>query len=513
VIGRRPFGLAALALSCALHVPGAVAADAGPSAATPWPTAGWPASTPEAQGVDPAALADLVDFGAANDMDALLVVRHGTIVAEATYAPFRPGLRHAVNSVTKAVVGTLVGIAVDAGTIRTDEPALASFADRSIAHVDDRKRALTITHLLDMTSGIDWREPLSDAPPESMLAMERSGDWLGFVLDRPMARPPGQAFNYDSGDWHLLSAILGRKTGTDTADYARRVLFEPLGIRDTRWRRDPQGIAIGGYGLFLHPRDMAKIGYLLLHHGEWAGQQIVSRAWTDRVFAAQVDMAVGAAPTFRYASGWWTIPDKHAAMAVGFLGQLIIVLPEVDVVAVVVGRKNQRLAPLIDRIAATAASATPLPDDDAGRARLAAAIGAAAIEKASAVAPASMLAREVSGRRWILDRNELGLAAITLDLVGGDPGFVAEVGGGASAQRIAAPIGLDGVFRQAEIAGGPIFAVKGSWRDPRTFELVVRSLTEGIVRSYAFAFDGNEVEVAFASNQGARAVVRGRRSD
>ena len=97
---------------------------------------------------------------------------------------------------------------------------------------------------------------------------------------------------------------------------------------------------------------MAKIGYLYLHHGEWAGEQLLPPSWSEHVFHASVDMGFGAAPAFRYANGWWTIPDKRAYMAVGFLRQLIIVLPEVDVVAVVTGRRHYPFLPLIDRIVA-----------------------------------------------------------------------------------------------------------------------------------------------------------------
>ncbi len=355
----------ATALLCAIA--GAHAAD---TAATPWPTAGWETATPEAEGVSSAALADLVDFGAANDMDSLLVVRHGKIVAEAYYAPFRAGQPHLVNSVTKAVVGTLVGVAVKEERIgRLDQPVVDLFFEREIARLDAAKKAITIETLLDSNSGLDWTEPLTDAPPETMLQMARSRDWVGFVLDRPMAQPPGRAFNYDSGTWHLLSAILTKKTGMDTLAYARQALFAPLGIGEVTWRQDPQGIRIGGFGLFMQPRDMAKIGYLYLHHGQWAGEQLLPPAWSEHVFHASVDMGFGVAPAFRYANGWWTIPDRHAYMAVGFLRQLIIVLPEVDVVAVVTGRRHYPFLPLIDRIVAAARSATPLPADDGRRAR------------------------------------------------------------------------------------------------------------------------------------------------
>jgi CubicO group peptidase (beta-lactamase class C family) len=336
------------------------------------------------------ALADLVEFGEANAMDSLLLVRRGRIVLEAHYAPFRAGLKHVVNSATKAIVGTLAGIAFKDGELGPLEQSVVGiFPDRRIANLDANKKAMTLDSLLDMTSGLDWREPLTNAVPETMLQMERSRDWVGFILDRPMAQAPGLAFEYDSGTWHLLSAILAKKTNRHTEEYARQKLFTPLGITDISWRRDPQGIPIGGYGLFMHPRDMAKIGYLYLHKGRWADQQILDPTWIDRVFQASVDMRIGTAPSFRYASGWWTIPDKRAYMAVGFLRQLIIVLPDADVVAVATGKMHYPLVSMIDRIAGAVKSDTGLPADVAASERLASRIKEAASEKPTEVGPVS----------------------------------------------------------------------------------------------------------------------------
>src|SRR5215831_287761 len=124
-----------------------------------WPTDGWQTSSPEEQGVSPGALADLVEFGAANAMDSVLVVRHGRVVLDAYYAPFRPGMRHRVNSVTKGVVGTLVGITLNEGKLdRLDAPVLDFFPGRTIANVDARKKAITVQSLLDSSSGLSWRE-------------------------------------------------------------------------------------------------------------------------------------------------------------------------------------------------------------------------------------------------------------------------------------------------------------------------------------------------------------------
>jgi len=506
--------LATLGLAGAL-LAGAAAAAAD-SAATPWPTAGWETSTPEAEGMSSSALADLVDFGAASDMDSLLVVRHGRIVAEAYYAPFRHGQQHLVNSVTKAVVGTLVGVAVQEERIgRLDQPVVDLFFEREIARLDAAKKAITIESLLDSNSGLDWNEPLSDAPPETMLQMARSRDWVGFVLDRPMAQPPGRAFNYDSGTWHLLSAILTKKTGMDTLAYARQALFRPLGIAEATWHQDPQGIRTGGFGLYLQPCDMAKIGYLYLHRGRWAGEQLLPPAWSEHVFHASVDMGFGSTPALRYANGWWTVPEKRAYLAVGFLNQLIIVLPEVDVVAVVTGRRRSSFLPLIDRIVAAARSSSPLPADASAGARLAARIREAAVERATPVMAPPPLAQTVSGRTWKFESNLIGLRSLRVELTAVEPHYEIVFDGwaGAAPRRIAGLIGLDGRFRTQDVGVDGPLAVKGHWLNDHEFEVTARTVGEGIVTTYLHSFHGNEVDIAFTSNRGFSARLRGTASD
>ena len=228
-------------------------------------------------------LARLVDFGALNDMDSVLVTRHGRIVLEATYAPFRAGLKHHVYSATKSVVSTLVGMALGDGLLdSTDGRSWTSSPTAPSPTSTTPRRRSRSSHLLDMTSGLDWTEGLT-APSNSPIAMARSPDWQQFVLDQPMATPPGTRFYYNSGNSHLLSAILTKVTGRSALDYARERLFGPLGIDDVLWRADPQGVSVGGYGLYLQPRDMAKIGYLWLRGGLWEGKQILPAAWIEGV--------------------------------------------------------------------------------------------------------------------------------------------------------------------------------------------------------------------------------------
>jgi CubicO group peptidase (beta-lactamase class C family) len=323
-------------------------------------------SSPEEQGMCSAALAKLVAFGQSADLDSLLVIRHGRILTEACYAPFKTGTKHALNSATKSVIGILIGIAIQRGWLDSvDHPVLDIFSDREIAHAGEEKRAMTIKSLLDTTSGLDWTEPLTGIPKTSS-QMARSPDRVQFILDRPMSGRPGTVFNYNSGNTHLLSAVLTKKTGRCALEFAKEQLFEPLGISDVKWGSDPQRNSLGGGGLFLQPRDMAKIGYLCLHHGMWDGKQILPSTWVDEVKNASVDMHMAGKWNFHYANLFWTLPDKDAFMAVGFNSQIIMVLPAFDIVAVTTGRAPPRFLKLIDGITASVKSDQPLPADVAG---------------------------------------------------------------------------------------------------------------------------------------------------
>jgi CubicO group peptidase (beta-lactamase class C family) len=413
--------------------------------------------------------------------------------------------------VTKAVVGTLAAIALKEGKIdRLDAPVLGFFPERNVANLDAHKKAMTLQSLLDMNSGLAWREPLTDEAPETMLQMERSADWVGFVLDRPMAQAPGASFNYDSGTWQLVSAIVAKQTGADTLAYARQKLFAPLGIADVAWRRDPQGVPIGGYGLFMQPRDMAKIGYLYLHRGEWEGRQLLPPEWVDKVFSPQVEMRLG---TFRYANGWWTLPEKHAHMAVGFLRQLVIVLPDIDTVAVVTGRRHYPFAPFIDRIVDAAKSPLSLPADPVASARLTDRIADAGLEKRSPVAPASSLASAISGKTYRLNTNWTRLRSIKLDLTSANPRYettLAPTVPGGPTRRVEGPIGLDGMFRLREAQGlEPLLAVKGTWLNENSFQLISRSLLEGVATTYVLTFSGTHVDISLEDNRGVRLRLQG----
>jgi CubicO group peptidase (beta-lactamase class C family) len=220
----------------------------------PWPTKEWPTSSPEEQGMSSERLARLVDFGGANNMDSVLVTRHGRIVLEATYAPFRAGLKHHVYSATKSVTSTLVGMALGDGLLdSTDRRVVDFFPGRTIANLDDAKKAMTVQQLLDMTSGLGWTEGLN-GNFDSVIAMTRSPDWQQFVLDQPMAAPPGTRFYYSSGNSHLLSAIRRAVAGRPAGYLGRRLGPPPAAARHgedrlslaARWPMGGQADPAGG---------------------------------------------------------------------------------------------------------------------------------------------------------------------------------------------------------------------------------------------------------------------------
>jgi CubicO group peptidase (beta-lactamase class C family) len=346
-----------------------------------WPTQGWQTSIPEEQGMDSATLAGLVAFGKMRSFDSVLLVRHGRIVLETYYAPYSGDTPHAINSATKSVMGSLIGIALKDGLLdRLDRPVLDFFHDRPIENVDERKKAITIQHLLDMTSGIDWHDPLTGRP-ETFFEMMHSPDWIGFTLDRPMSNAPGETFNYNTGNSQLLSAIITKLTGMNARDYAQARLFTPLGISNANWPRDPQGHATGGFGMAMLPRDMAKIGYLYLRNGAWEDKRILSPAWIDKVSHAVVDMKLPGAPDLRYSNSFWALPSKQVYMAVGYHCQLIMVFHELDIVAVTTARDFCPFGTLADLVSRAVKSETALPPDTAGADLLALAIRHAAGEK------------------------------------------------------------------------------------------------------------------------------------
>lgn len=479
-----------------------------------WPTKEWLTSTPEEQGMDSTALATLVGFGATHSFDSLLVARHGRLVLDAYYAPYTADIRHAIFSCTKAVVGTLAGMAYKDGLLdRLDRPVFDYFSERSIANVDERKKAITVQNLLDMTSGLDWDEGFMGGKMQSLIDLGRSHDWTQFILDRPMAHRPGEFFYYDGGNPDLLSAIIGKLSGKRAEDYAKDKLFDPLGIANWRWGRNPQGRAIGYAFLSLLPRDMAKIGYLYLRHGEWEGKPILPPGWADILNHTTVSMNASFDPGLRYSDFFWVLSEKNVYMATGYHGQLIVVFPNLDIVAVVTARNYVPFGKLIDQISDAVRSDSALPPDPDASRRLANAIGDVAAETPAGVRPTPAMASVISGKTYEFPDNAIGIKSLTLFPIDDLPHFEIEMDLNIPVHLLVKfdiPIGLDGRYRKvAPTASGVVPAAKGAWLNEQTFMIDAQYIGSGLEQRLSLSFVGRQLTLRGKDGDGHEVSVDG----
>lgn len=465
---------------------------AKPPAPDYWPTEAWQSSTPEAQGIDSALLADaLLAWRQENiQIHSLLIVRNGYMVTNATFYPYDGQTIHDVASVTKSVMTTLIGIAADQGKLDLDDKMVSFFPDRTIANLDARKEAITVRHLVSMTSGLQCvRDGLEG---DTTLEMLRSPDYVQFALDLPVAYEPGSQFIYCSPAISLLSPILQQATGMTTLDFARQYLFEPLGIHDVLWETDPQGYYRGWGDLSLHPHDMAKLGLLFLQEGRWEDRQIISRRWVQEASTAQ---SVTPGEEDPYGYGWWLTPDLEGVYrADGRNGQYIYILPGWNMLLVTTGggfdieEIGESLLEIISAMQET------LPANPTGVARLEEAV--AAIAKPPAANSVALLpdgARNISGQTYVFNANLIGLESVVFEFNDSAEatGYVKAAGNPA----VALSIGLDGLYRFRFDEDGRLVAARGSWTDSLTFALEYNSVTANDQLMLQFHFQGDRVEV------------------
>ncbi|HJW21544.1 MAG TPA: serine hydrolase [Candidatus Limnocylindrales bacterium] len=437
------------------------------------PTSGdWPVATPESEGFDSALIARGIEaFGAADGVSALhslLLVRHDRLFLEAYLYPYDGSTYHDIRSVTKSVTTTLVGIAAGRGLLNLDAPMVSFFKDRTMANRDARKERITVRHLASMTSGLDCTVEQGE---RTLLEMVTTRDFVQFALDLPMAYDPGDRFSYCSPGMHVLSAILTAAAGKSEADFAREVLFGPLGITDFSWPADAQGYSYGWSELALHPRDLAKLGLLFAHGGKWNDQQVVPASWV----AAATQRQVGAGFPFEedYGYGWWVsrpgeVLDSFRAS--GDLGQRIIVVPAKDWILVANGGGFE-LDDVTDfLLGAVTNSWQPLPEDTAAVGQLDAIVARARAGPACGPVPSlPPLAAAISSRRAVFG-SALPISWLSVDFVRPTEATVAISFANEPVVRTFG-VGLDGRFKPSR-SGRPLVA-RGAWTAADTLEIEI----------------------------------------
>jgi len=299
----------------------------------------WTTSSPAEQGIRAQAFIDLEKQIRNEKILSCLIIKNGSCVFEYHKNGKMERKQHKINSCTKSILSALIGIAIEQGHIQDGlETPIATFFP-AVAHDEDvRKRSITIDHLLSMSAGYHFPE---FGEWNGFPHMIHSKNWVKYVLERQLERNPGEAMNYNSGCSHLLTAILQQAVGQDAERYARKQLFGPLGITDFIWHEDRQGVKIGGFGLHMKAHDMAKFGLLYLRRGAWGDKQIVPEVWVADTTAPRylTYPSLG-----HYGRHWWVSSldgsedvsqeENRYFFALGYGGQYIIVVPQMDLVAV-----------------------------------------------------------------------------------------------------------------------------------------------------------------------------------
>ena len=373
-------------------------------------------ATPESQGVPSAAIVRWIDacereIGPDHSLHGFVIVRHGRVIAEGTWAPYDTlNKPHMLYSHSKSFTSTAIGFLVDEGKLDLDARVLSFFPDKAPQNPSANLQALRVRDLLTMNVGASF----TDAERKDI-----NGDWVKAFLANDIEKEPGTVFKYDSCATHMLAAIAERVSGMKLMDFLKARLFDPLGMKSPWSTVSPTGIACGGWGMNMTTRDLARFGQLYLDHGMWNGQRLLSREWVVAATSRQT-WSGAIAVTGEDGSDWhqgygfqfWRC-RHNAFRADGAAGQYTIVMPEQDaVVSIHAGlRDMQQEINLVWDHLLPAFGPKPLPEDAAAQQALAARCASLKlpVQTGSAAAPALPCANSA------VSKNPLNITSGTLE--------------------------------------------------------------------------------------------------
>ena len=307
---------------------------------------GWPVDSLEAVGISrqqtEAFIQKLIDMPDASvhasDIHGILIARHGELVLEEYFHGFDRTRLHDTRSAAKSVTATIAGAVIQQGgsSFGVATPVYAAMSGGRVPDgLDSLKRAMTVEHLLTMSSGYwcDDRNPNAPGNEDVMQMQQGQRDWYRFTLDLPMSAMPGAETVYCGADPNLLGGVLARTTGRSVADLFRDLVATPLDISHYALQLMPTGEAYMAGGTYFLPRDFMKLGQMMLAGGVWRGRRIVSGDWVARASAPIRDLR-----GYKYGYLWWVTDYPYrgdtvrAFFAGGNGGQIVMVVPDLDLV-------------------------------------------------------------------------------------------------------------------------------------------------------------------------------------
>ena len=502
----RQAGLGVAGLGLALRLPEALAAEGGSGRKLP-------RSAPEAQGVASAGILGFLEAieKSAHEFHSFMLVRHGHVIAEGWWAPYRPELRHMLYSLSKSFTSTAVGLAVGEGKLKVEDRVVSFFPDDLPGTVSDNLAALRVKDLLTMSVG---------HAQDSTGSITKSENWVRTFLSLPIVYAPGTAFLYNSGATYMLSAIVQKVTGRKVLDYLTPRLFQPLGLAGMTWETCPRGINTGGWGLSLPTEGLAKFGQLYLQQGAWNGRQIVPASWVEEATSFKIQQPAGAGadlealkPTSDWHQGYcyqfWRC--RHQAFrGDGAFGQFTVVLPDQDAVLAITS-ESPNMQGELDLVWAhllPAMRAGALAADRPGQARLREKLAALALPPPKAQA-ASPLAAAISGKSFKLETNPMGVESATFDFRNRTCLYTVKDRTGEHRLECGIETWLEGETTMPgmppKLTSGNLgprsrVAASGTWKDEKTFEMTWRFTETPHHERVTCRFDGDKVALEFMSS-------------
>ncbi|MEP6948543.1 MAG: serine hydrolase [Ginsengibacter sp.] len=295
-----------------------------------------PRGVPEAEGVSSDSIISFLDAASKSktEFHSFMLLRHGKVIGEGWWNPYRPDLKHTLYSCSKSFTATAIGFALQEKLLSLNDKVVSFFPNDMPDTISTYLSELTVKDVLMMSDG--------QSPDPTSVVTAKDSNWVKGFFETPIENKPGTKFLYNSLGTYMLSAIVQKVTGQQTIEYLKPRLFEPLGIEGMDWETDTKGINTGGWGLRLTTEDMAKFAELFLQKGNWNGRQVLPASWIEEASTMKIMQDPNAPPSKKDSSDWlqgycyqmWRC-RHNAFRGDGAFGQYMIVMPDQDAVLAV----------------------------------------------------------------------------------------------------------------------------------------------------------------------------------
>ena len=459
-------------------------------------------STPEQQGVKSEAILKFIQRleGARTavmdqDIHSFMLLRHGYVIAEGWWNPYRSELPHVLFSLSKSFTSTAIGFAVQEGLITVQDKVVSYFREEC-QNPGELLAKMRIHDLLSMSTGhiVDTTD---------FMMRQAEGNWVKGFFEVPVEKEPGTHFLYNTGATYMLSVIVQRVTGLKVIDYLKPRLFDLLGIRDAAWDTCPMGYNTGGFGLHLKTEDIAKFGQMYLNKGKYHGQQIISEEWIHQASSFQVSNAPNPETEGDWGQGYgyqfWRC--RHDAFrGDGAFGQYCVVMPDQDMVLAVTGGRKDLQLPLTilwEELLGGLSDISLQPGLEYDQLQKKLESLALLLPEGKADSP---ICSKLSGKCYQLEENEEGYQAVRFEF---DPnGIVMSLT--TKAGELQAEVGY-GEWKETMLPmekSQERAAFSGAWQQEQTLLIQCRFIEAPFGRQFRFTFEDSMLKLEMKDNLG-----------